>query len=94
MNNELLLNGIVYDLNKVKEKDEYTFLMACQELGSYTKIKGFLNKTIYVFILFFSNPLEMEATNEYRKAYFFFQNRRRIKEKFILNKLMKSIEKK
>lgn len=91
MNNELQLNGIVYDLNKVKEKDEYTFLMACQELGSYNKIEGFLNKVVYFFVLFF-NPIGIEATNEYKKASYFFINRKKKKEELIVNKMLRSLE--
>lgn len=79
--NEIKLNGEIYDLRKVKEKDETLFLDGCQRLGTMEKLKGFWSKLCFFISLLVQPITQIVLTQEYRKAYFFFEERLEQKEK-------------
>jgi len=73
----IFLNGICYDLRKVKKEDEHIFLEGCNKYGEEKELKGFLEKFVFLVDLF-CNPLKVRYTKEYIKAYLFFKKRENI----------------
>lgn len=91
MNYEVTLNGITYDLRKIKEEDECIFYKACLINGTYDKPKGFFSKlALFIELLFY--PFNEYPTNESIKAYTFFNNRKKIKDKIIEKRIFKRWE--
>ena len=83
---EIKLKDTIYDLTKIKKKDEDTFLYECQSLGKIKKVEeGFFTKLIYIFGFFSYSPT-IEYTDEAVEAYQFFYKRNKmikLKEKEI-----------
>lgn len=87
----IILNNKEYDLRKVKEKDEYDFLVFAQNEGTFFK-KSILSKALRIGLILSTGDFKQLGTKEYYKANNYFNKRKERKERLEKTKKLKKWE--